>query len=286
MKTHLLTLALTAILLCAATPRANAQEPDSLHIQATTHDLRTHSWAVGTGTSNLLDTYLSPLNYTGIHATLLRETLRMTRHCHHRLSFQTLVQATFASATNPSSTAHDYSGRLSYKAAWHYNWIPISNLRLMAGGMAGAHAGILYNDRNGNNPAQGRFSIDIALSAMAIYHLHIRHQRLSLRYQINMPIMGVMFSPQFGQSYYEIGQGSRDNNAVFTHPGNTPGIWHQLTIDVPIGKATTLRAGYLSDITQSHTNSIKTHDWSHTFMIGLVKHFVKVKKQYRTNGIL
>ena len=238
--------------------------------------IRTHSFMLGVGSSHQLDTYLSPINYTGYQISLMRETLRMTRMADRRISFQSLWQGTFSNTTNISGTATDWGGHIGYDALWHYNWAPLSGLRLMAGGAVGADAGFLYNSHGGNNPAQGRMCIDISASVMAIYNIRLWGKSIGLRYQANMPLAGVMFSPQFGQSYYEIYNGTTGGNVCFTHPANAFSLWQQLTVDIPLGKYVAMRAGYLCDIRQSHVNGIKVHDRSHSFMIGVVKRFAKM----------
>ncbi len=250
----------------------------SLAQQVTGDSVRTHSYMVGIGSTHQLDTYLSHLNYTGYQVSLVRETLRMTRLAEQRISFQTLWQGTFSQSNNISSTATYWGGHIGYDALWHYNWTPLPGLRLMAGGAVGTDLGFLYNSRGGNNPAQGRFNVDLSASVMAIYRLRLWGADLGLRYQANMPMMGALFSPQFGQSYYEMGEGHLNGNVCFSHPGNAFSLWQQLTLDVPLGKYVVLRAGYLCDIRQSHVNNIKMHDRSHSFMVGFVTHFRNVKR--------
>lgn len=251
------------------------------YAQTATDSIRCHSFMLGVGSSHQLDTYLSPQNYDGFQVSLLRETLRMTRLVGRRISFQSLWQGTFSRTANVSGTATDWGGHIGYDALWHYNWTPVRGLRLMAGGAVGADAGFLYNSRGGNNPAQGRLGVDLSASVMAIYRFCLWGQDLALRYQANMPLVGVMFSPQFGQSYYEIGEGYTNGNVCFSQPGNAFSLWQQFTLDIPLGRKMVIRAGYLCDIRQSHVNGIKMHDRSHSFMIGFVRHFRVICREER-----
>ncbi len=270
-------------MLCALPGKAQrtdslAQRADSLARVSMERSVRTHSYMIGVGSSHQLDTYLSHLNYTGYQVSLLRETLRMTRLAKGRVSFQTLWQGTFSQTQNISKTSTDWGGHVGYDALWHYSWTPVRGLRLMAGGGVGVDAGVLYNSRGGNNPAQGRVNVDLSASVMAIYRLRLWGTQLGLRYQANMPVVGVLFAPQFGQSYYEMSEGHFNGNVCFSHPGNAFSWWQQFTVDVPIGKTVTLRAGYLCDIRQSHVHGIKVHDRSHSFVIGFVTHFRNLRR--------
>jgi hypothetical protein len=143
----------------------------------------------------------------------------------------------------------------------------------MAGPALTASGGFLYNTRNGNNPAQALISADIAASAAAIYTFNLWGHTMRLREQLDVPLIGLMFSPNYNQSYYEIfSLGNPDHNICFTYPGNRPNLRSQLTLDFPLLGAT-IRAGYLIDVRQSHVNNLRHHTYTHAFLIGWVKHF-------------
>ena len=151
-------------------------------------------------------------------------------------------------------------------------------MRLIAGGEVHAGLGAIYNNRNSNNPVQAKADIDIDASLMAVYPFHIRKVPFTARYQTSLPLIGAMFSPRYGQSYYEMSLGNYDRNVCFTYPGNAPSMRHFLTLDFPIA-GFTFRAGYLCDIRQSRVNGLRSHIWNHSFMIGYVKHFSFVKRK-------
>lgn len=230
------------------------------------------TWLVGIGRLRQQDTYLSPLHYRGPQLTFVRETFHPTRRCQQRIVFQSYLQGAFSYTENKPGTANEWGGRLGYNAGWHYQWTPLSGLRLMAGALVGTRLGIVYNDQGGNNPAQGRAAIDVSASVLASYHFRLGRKTLGVRYQALLPLAGCMFSPQYGQSYYELSEGNRDHNIVFTQPFCAPSLWQLLSIDIPFRRYT-LRTGYLSDIRQSHVNGIKSHDISRSFMLGFVKRF-------------
>ena len=244
-----------------------------------------HALMFGVGGSNQFDTYLSPMEYKGSQFTFLRETLRMTHRAKERLSFQSLTQGTFSMTENPAQNANEYGGHIGYNAGWHYNWMLRERLRLMAGGLLGADAGFLYNERNGNNPAQARLKADMALSLAGIYKFRLWRQMLALRYQADLPLLGCMFSPQYGQSYWEISQGNRDHNVCFTSPGNALSLRQLFTLDFPVRRFT-IRTGYFSDIRQSHVNGIKMHDISRSFLIGFVRHFSIIQDKERKEELI
>lgn len=239
----------------------------------------TRSTMFGIGGTNRLETYLSPLEYTGPEVRFMRESIRMTRMWGGRVSTQQFYEGNFSYSKNPTKDSEYLSGDIDWRIGWHYNWTPLPALRLMAGLQTGLSCGFVYNTSNGNNPAQGKLSTNIAASGMAIYRFNWLRHRFSVRYQFDMPLAGLMFSPNYGQSYYEIfSLGHYDHNVCFTWPGNAPCFSQLLTVDVPIGSGT-LRLGYRCDIRQSHVNNLKSHTWSNLFMIGFVKHFRLVKQR-------
>ena len=80
-----------------------------------------------------------------------------------------------------------------------------------------------------------------------------------------------MFSPNYGQSYYEIfNRGNYDHNIVPTYLGNAPSMRNILTIDIGLGN-NALRIGYLGDIQQAKPNSLKQHTYTHALVLGIVR---------------
>lgn len=239
----------------------------------------THSTLFGIGHLNQLDSYLSPFEYEGIQGNFVHESFRPTHWQNGRISTQQKTEGYIGYARNPGKSANALSGSVSYKIGWHYSWTVASSLRLFAGGGLQAIAGGVYNTRNGNNPAQAQARTSLYASLIAAYPFHIRNLPFQLRYQIDLPFCGVMFSPNYNQSYYEIFTlGNYDHNIRFVHPGNAPIFYQAFTLDFPI-KGFTFRVGHGCDIEQSHVNGIKSHSYRHSFLIGYVKDFYFLKRK-------
>nr|WP_306302328.1 DUF3316 domain-containing protein [Hoylesella shahii] len=150
-------------------------------------------------------------------------------------------------------------------------------LQLQVGARAEANVGFIYNTHNSNNPAQARLFLHFAPSAVASYKVRVANVPLLLRYEVSVPLVGVMFSPNYGQSYYEIfSQGNYDHNIVPTTIASAPSFRQMLTVDFPVLHST-VRLGYLGDIQQSAVNNLKTHVYTHGVVIGLVKRFTLIK---------
>ena len=206
----------------------------------------------GAGYTNILDTYLSPMEYTGPEIRILRESMRMTKLLNGNVSAQSLFQINLSLTDNKAETGSELAGLINWNYAWHYQFRLAENLKILAGPMIDLNGGFVYNTRNSNNPAQAKAYVNIAGSGMVIYRFRIGNYPLIARYQANLPLMGVMFSPEYGQSYYEI----------FSLKGNM-----------------NVRAGYICDIQQAKVNHLKSHTWSHVFMLGFVKNFYLIKNK-------
>ena len=151
-----------------------------------------------------------------------------------------------------------------------------------SGGLFDVNGGFVYNLRNSNNPASARAYVNLDASGMAIWYLKIKRYPMVLRYQVNVPMIGLMFSPHYGQSYYEIfSLGNSSGVIQFTSLHNQPSLRQMLSVDLPIGY-TKMRFSYLADLQQYKVNNIKTHTYSHVFMVGFVKDLYRIRNKKGT----
>ena len=252
--------------------RVIAQELDTLVSPKTI----TNSQLIGIGKTQILDTYLSPEKYQGQEVTYLSHTIR--DYDGKPLSKLIRHQGTFAQVHNRANNANELAGMYYFSYGWLYNWHFFSNqLIVKAGGSIEANLGFVYNTRNSNNPAQARAALNISPTAAAEYHFYIKRLPFAVRYEFAVPLVGAMFSPNYGQSYYEIfSRDNYDHNIVFTHPGNIPSLRHMFTADFTLWHQT-FRIGYLGNYQQARVNHLKQHQYSHAFLIGWVNRFKLIR---------
>ncbi len=231
---------------------------------------------VGIGATQMLDTYLSPEKYSGEDLRFISHVVRQRKGSDW--SRQIVWQGNVAMADNRASEGSEMAGMLTFNYGAHRNWQLLNGrLRLKAGALIDANIGFLYNTRNGNNPAQARFSVNLSPSVGASYDFRLWGKPLAVNYEASAPLIGVMFSPNYGQSYYEIfSEGNYDHNVVPTTIGSTPSLRHMLTLDFRL-LHTTWRVGYLGDYWQANVNSLKYHTYTHALVVGVVKRFSIVK---------
>ena len=237
----------------------------------------TRATMYGVGFTNVFDTYLSPQEYKGVDFRISRESMRMTKWMNGNVSLQSFFQADLGYTHNRVDNNNTFSGLANWNYGLHYNFPITSNFKLLAGGLIDLNGGFVYNLRNGNNPAQARAYINLDASGMAIWDLRIKNYPISLRYQVNLPFAGVMFCPNYGQSYYEIFTlGNWGGVINFTSLHNQPSLRQMLTVDFPVGRAK-MRLAYLWDTQQAKVNDIRMHTYSHVFMVGFVKELFLIR---------
>ena len=232
----------------------------------------TRSTMVGIGATNILDTYLSEEHFKGGGISFLATVERQRQDCR----WATLMEhEANISSCDSRNTQQELEAAYNFYWGKLYRWDLLDGqLSLQAGGLLNTSLGVIYNTSNGNNPAQARAHLNLMPTGVATYRFQLFNKQMVARYELSLPLAGVMFSPNYGQSYYEIfNRGNYDHNIVPTTFVSAP-EWRQLlTLDAAITRRITLRIGYLGNIQQSHVNGLRQHIWTHRFMIGLTKRF-------------
>ena len=252
-----------------------------IHAQTDSAKVITSSRMIGIGGTNILDTYLSAEHFSGIGLSFLAtvERKRPTRRWSTLMEHEGNISLT----KDRDNSRKEIEGVYNFYWGKLYHWLFLDDrLILQAGGVANASLGFIYNTSNSNNPAQARAHLNIMPTGIASYHFTLWGKPMMARYEVNLPLAGVMFSPNYGQSYYEIfNRGNYDHNVVFTTFVTAP-EWRQLlTIDAQLSSKWTLRLGYLGNYQQYKVNNLKQHVYTHRFLIGFTRRFSIVP--YRIN---
>ena len=241
------------------------------------HPLRENALMLGISYTDILDTYLSPEKYRGTDLRFLSHTRReKDSTC---LVHQLLHEGCIAIADNRSGNGGEIGGGYTFAYSLLRKWqMPVGSchLRLLAGGTAELSVGFLYNTRGSNNPAQARLALQLKPTVAVDFDFRLfrRQQRpFTLHYEASAPLCGMMFSPNYGQSYYEIfSRGNYDHNCVPTTIASTPSLRQMLTLDFR-ALHTTWRIGYLGDWRQASVNNLKQHNYTHALVFGIVRRF-------------
>ena len=236
----------------------------------------TRSTMIGLGPSDVLDTYLSQEHFTGLGMSFLSAIER--KKTDGRWSTLIEHEANISSVKDRAEKKLELEGAYNFYWGRLYSWQLMDNrLRLQAGGLVNASLGVIYNTSNSNNPAQARAHLNLMPTGTAAYRFQLFKHTLVARYEISLPLAGIMFSPNYGQSYYEIfSRDNYDHNIVPTTFISAPEWRHMLTLDIPVSthhSSLTIRIGYLGNMQQAKVNNLRQHIYTHRVLIGITKRF-------------
>lgn len=233
------------------------------------------SWMAGVGASSLVDTYLSPIKYSGWSTWLGYERMQRLPLDNARWMLRLQADASLNRALNHVGNAvmwgidgHSSCGLLR-------RWTPSNNLTLAAGPAAAVEVGCLYNARNGNNPASAKGAVSLDASGLASWDFNLWRLPVTLTYSVDLPVSGAFFSPAYGELYYEIYLG---NHSGLVHPawwGNRFKFNNMLSANLHLG-ATSLRLGYRLDYLDSKVNDINTRIVTHQLVVGVTTNWLSV----------
>lgn len=228
------------------------------------------------GSASVRNTYLAPLLYQGSDLSIGYERARDWR-TNPWASLQTLI-GQFTMGEDKGAHSENWSGRIRYRYAAHYNWeLPYDDLKLGVGPYAGTEVGFDYNLKmaSGNNPATARAVANAGISMLASYEYQLprlRDHHGVLNLLIQAPLLGYALMPEYGASYYEsFLLNNAGNKHHFTSLHNQQDLDVKLTTDFNLSKnaaAGALRLGVGYHIETMAINGIHTRFSSFEAIVG------------------
>jgi len=220
------------------------------------------------GYASIHDSYLTPITYDGMGLGLAYEASRICRQ--GLWQWQLGVGTDYNYAENPSGNneLHKLMGDLSFSMQRRWQGALGGKMTLSAGPMAQLRAGIVYNAVNSNNPVTVRAHCNVGITGQALFPTRLGRKPIALRYQVQLPVAGVFFAPEYDESYYEIYLGNHRNLAHLGWWGNRLDMTHYLGARMHLGK-TTLSLGYHARLEHWTVNHLKVHDVTHSLVLGI-----------------
>jgi len=238
--------------------------------QKVDNTLINRAWTVGYGSISLHDEYLSPLVYRGALYRADYESMQFLSTKTNKVSLQWFMSGAVSITNNPAGNNSILYGAVSPGIGLHYHFRPAKNLKIMVGGMWDILFANKYSLSNGNNPYSVDLSTHWDVSAIAQYKLYIKKFPVMLRYSASIPVVGVMFVPEYGASYYEMFVLGNLKNAFHVASLNNNVAYNSsLTADLMFTKWI-VRLAYYHDYQKNSANSLHFETMQNAFSIGLV----------------
>lgn len=255
-------LLLLFIMMVLAAPGAVAQD-DVLEVNPTRS-----MFTLDMGYASIHDSYLTPITYEGLGLGLAYEASKLCKQGNWQ--WQLNVGADYNYVENPAQNndLQKLMGDLSFAMQRRWANAVAGRLNLSVGPMTQLRAGIVYNAVNSNNPVTVRAHWNVGAAAGADFHTRLGRKPITLRYQVQLPVVGVFFAPEYDESYYEIYLGNHRNLAHLGWWGNRLDMTHYLGAEVRLG-GTVMSLGYRTRLEHWKVNNLKVHDVTHALVLGI-----------------
>jgi hypothetical protein len=233
-----------------------------------------NSWTASYGTFNLHDSYLSPLEYLGWN--VMWEAQHSADFKKHKsLSWKNRNSFAYGYTINLPATADIMylSGDLGFGVA--YNHLIFKDFTLSYGGYLSLFAAGKYNGRNVNNIASVDANLTLQTDISAQYRLRFKKINLVFADNFQIPVIGAMFVPEMGASYYEFSLGNWSNAFHFSSFHNHFGIKNQLNIDIEFRKIV-LRLQAMQNYQKWNANNLNFNILQYNFGLGFILYLQNV----------
>lgn len=189
------------------------------------------------GSISISDPYLSPLTYNGAVLRISSDDKRLLSSKYNRITTQIKSNYGMGMLYNPTQTSALLYFESNYQLGAYYNYRPNNCLQIMAGSVADIAIGSKYMPRNINNPYNIDLSTNLNISGIAFYNIPFKKRILKLELSLQSPLIGCMFVPEYGSSYYEMfSLGNLNNCFHLSSIHNKRALKSDLLIHIPFNR--------------------------------------------------
>jgi len=240
----------------------------------------TSAYMFNIGGAKLVNTYLTPIKYSGVDFGFAYERMQAMKFDPDRWVMRLTASVDMNKTENPVRNADMW--RLVGDVSWGmtYRWRLPFGIVVAAGGSTGIDLGCMYNPRNGNNPVAVEAAWTVNATGYATWQTKVGRIPVTLKYQPTIPVAGVFFSPDYGELFYEIYLGNHSGLAHFAWWGSYFRMDNLLTADLHFG-ATALRLGFRSDLLSTKVNNIVTRAATYSAVVGVAGEWMSLDPKKR-----
>jgi len=200
--------------------------------------LTTKSNIYGPTILSISDPYLSPLVYTGLGLRWEGDSRKFISAKNDKISFYSKNSAMYGLTLNPEATSSmTYIGFNTSKGL-QYHFRVFEDIQFLVGGHWDAEFAFKNVARNVNNPVSFDVATNLNLAALGRYDLLTESRTYRFQWAVQSPIIGCMFVPLVGASYYEMFSLGNLSDAVHLSSLHNKRAFRQLiSVDVPYRKS-------------------------------------------------
>lgn len=229
----------------------------------------------GVGVVNMLDPYLSPLNYSGLGVSYRTESARFFSPNNLKLSMQSQLNYSVNLLSNPTGSSVMLFAGINYGWGANYHFKVSKQFLILAGGLWDFDFALKEVPRNQNNPFNMDLATNLNLTGQFIYDWPLRKRTLKLKAVYQTPFLGCMYVPYAGASYYEMFElGDMSNTFHLSSVHNRQGLKQFYTVDVPF-RNVTWKFGLKMQSLKYKANGLTFSQNETSLVVGTTFYFVK-----------
>ncbi|MDR1653703.1 MAG: DUF3316 domain-containing protein [Prevotellaceae bacterium] len=202
--------------------------------------LTTSNWQVCRVWASVKDPYLSPLKYKGSGVATSLNSKRFFQKKSEKFIATYGVSALYTSLLNPALTSkmQYFDGNANYGV--HYRLQIKQYFALLAGASADIDLGLRYLSRNSNNPFNMDAAANLNFSVAVQLKIPMFRRVFQVDLEMRTPLVGAMFVPSRGASYYEMGtfDNALRNTFHFSNLSNRNGLLANIALHIPLNRLT------------------------------------------------